>query len=47
VAGKIERLFVDEGAIVKKGDVLAVLDKEELTKSRHRQVLTSQTPIIL
>ncbi len=32
VAGKIRKLFVDEGFLVKKGDIVAVLDKDELTK---------------
>lgn len=36
VAGKIERLLVDEGMFVKKGDILARLDKEELTKIKHQ-----------
>jgi HlyD family secretion protein len=36
VAGKIQRLFVDEGFLVKKGDIVAVLDKNELTKIKQQ-----------
>lgn len=36
VAGKIEKLLVDEGMLVKKGDVLATMDKEELTKIKQQ-----------
>jgi HlyD family secretion protein len=36
VAGKIEKLLVDEGYFAKKGDVVARLDKEELTKIKQQ-----------
>jgi HlyD family secretion protein len=36
VPGKISRLFVDEGYYIKKGQITAVLDKEELTKIKEQ-----------
>ena len=36
VPGKIDKLLVDEGMSVKKGDILARLDKEELAKIRQQ-----------
>lgn len=35
-AGKIQKLFVDEGMLVKKGDIVAALDKDELTKIKQQ-----------
>jgi HlyD family secretion protein len=36
VPGKISKLLVDEGYYIKKGQVTAVLDKEELTKIKEQ-----------
>ncbi len=36
VAGKISQLLVDEGSIVKAGDIVARLDTDELTKIRDQ-----------
>lgn len=36
VSGRIEKLLADEGLFVKKGDCLATLDKEELSKIRQQ-----------
>jgi HlyD family secretion protein len=36
VAGKISKLFVDEGDYIKKGQVVALLDSDELTKIKEQ-----------
>ncbi len=36
VAGKIQELLVDEGSVVKAGDIVARLDTDELTKIRDQ-----------
>ena len=35
IAGRVERLAVDEGTQVKAGDTIAVLDSQELTAERQ------------
>jgi multidrug resistance efflux pump len=37
IAGRIERLLVDEGSLVHQGDIIAVLDKQETDADRDNQ----------